>query len=434
MHYDEEQWVSIDENIEPEVKPCRYQISSYGKLKSIFNISIPIYNSTNGYDYTLLECNTGKFKLFKVDLLVAKAFCNMVDYFENKHLTIIHLNNNLRDNHAVNLQIEETIELWEWLVEPNIKPNTYMISNMGRIKHVKHDRILKFHEIFGYSYISLLRPDVLKSSSFRVHRLVAKYFVPKPQDCDEVNHINGIKTDNVFDNLEWVTRRMNQMHAIDTGLQSDIITTETLDDMRDIMKSNPSNFVSILYDKYPFLTENILKHIRDSKHPYDRSNRYDLNTFSAPIIKDPPIPPHVQDVVRDMLLDPQYYGSTFLVYKNLDHEKYPEVKSLQHVDLIKQNKKRSFRMSTRYDVDQLTFPKANRPPGDKSVISVELIDVVVDELLSGLPPLKVYNKLKDTYPELSYDIIKDIKRKRPEYCRSNKYDFDKIEFPVFKKT
>lgn len=54
--------------------------------------------------------------------------------------------------------------------------------------------------------------------SYFVHRLVAGAFLPEPNGELEVNHKNGIKTDNNVDNLEYVTRSENQLHAVRNGL------------------------------------------------------------------------------------------------------------------------------------------------------------------------------------------------------------------------
>jgi hypothetical protein len=53
---------------------------------------------------------------------------------------------------------------------------------------------------------------------FKVHRLVLSTFERIPSPLEEANHINGIKTDNRIDNLEWITGKENMQHAHDTGL------------------------------------------------------------------------------------------------------------------------------------------------------------------------------------------------------------------------
>ncbi len=54
----------------------------------------------------------------------------------------------------------------------------------------------------------------------RIHRLVAQAFIQNPDDLPEVNHINGIKTDNRMSNLEWSDKSDNILHADRTGLRN----------------------------------------------------------------------------------------------------------------------------------------------------------------------------------------------------------------------
>lgn len=64
----------------------------------------------------------------------------------------------------------------------------------------------------GYCNISIKELSG-KFVSKRIHRLVAKAFIPNPENKPEINHIDGDKTNNHVSNLEWVTSQENQIHA-----------------------------------------------------------------------------------------------------------------------------------------------------------------------------------------------------------------------------
>ena len=70
----------------------------------------------------------------------------------------------------------------------------------------------------GYYLVTLCKHGT--QHTFAVHSLVAKHFIPNPNNLPEVNHINGIKTNNCVDNLEWSTESENQKHAYRLGLRT----------------------------------------------------------------------------------------------------------------------------------------------------------------------------------------------------------------------
>lgn len=109
----------------------------------------------------------------------------------------------------------------------------FMVSNLGNLFSKRSNRLLKLH-IAKSGYVTVatrIGGRTGKSICFRIHRLVAEAFLPIPEHLKEyvnstyygkipVNHINGIKTDNRLENLEWCTYSENTKHAIATGLQT----------------------------------------------------------------------------------------------------------------------------------------------------------------------------------------------------------------------
>nr|WP_277814256.1 HNH endonuclease signature motif containing protein [Bacillus wiedmannii] len=67
-----------------------------------------------------------------------------------------------------------------------------------------------------YKYVTLYKDG--KQKVKEVHRLIAEAFIPNEANKPQVNHINGDKTDNSLNNLEWVTVSENIQHAFDNGL------------------------------------------------------------------------------------------------------------------------------------------------------------------------------------------------------------------------
>lgn len=93
----------------------------------------------------------------------------------------------------------------------------YAISNFGRIKNVRKDKILT-PTLLENGYLSYVFCQNGIKKGFRLHRLVALYFLDNPENKPYVNHKDGDKTNNVVTNLEWCTAQENQIHARTTGL------------------------------------------------------------------------------------------------------------------------------------------------------------------------------------------------------------------------
>lgn len=99
----------------------------------------------------------------------------------------------------------------------------YQVSNYGRVKsylRLGNDknrfRIIKFVSCRGYWRFTITKDK--KHQSKMVHRLVAEAFIPNPYNKPQINHKDGIKTNNHVSNLEWVTISENSIHAYKMGL------------------------------------------------------------------------------------------------------------------------------------------------------------------------------------------------------------------------
>lgn len=91
----------------------------------------------------------------------------------------------------------------------------YEISRDGHVRNKRTGQILKNRpDKDGYSRVDLYSTDK-KGHTKKVHRLVMETFLGLDPDPwrDQVNHINGDKSDNRFENLEWCTRSENTKHA-----------------------------------------------------------------------------------------------------------------------------------------------------------------------------------------------------------------------------
>ena len=84
----------------------------------------------------------------------------------------------------------------------------YSISNLGNVRNDISDENLK-SAMTGYHTIYIC------GKNLRVHRLVSEAFIENPLDYSQVNHKNGIRSDNRVENLEWLSPALNIQHSRD---------------------------------------------------------------------------------------------------------------------------------------------------------------------------------------------------------------------------
>jgi hypothetical protein len=136
-----------------------------------------------------------------------------------------------RDNGRSSDAVSPNFISEEWRDVPSFM-GVLQASNMGRIKRLPRYRNTKnggraymlekilAQTISTYGYYKICISIDNKVHHLSVHRLIAEAFVPNPNIQHQINHINGIKTDNSIENLEWVSLTENIRHAHATGLSA----------------------------------------------------------------------------------------------------------------------------------------------------------------------------------------------------------------------
>lgn len=117
-------------------------------------------------------------------------------------------------------------EVWTLITDksvPGVMPNAYYISTFGRVYSAYSNRCLNLVLSNTGYYRVFLRHTDGTGLYHLVHRIlmIEYHYIPEYNEM-QVNHMNGIKTVNCNNNLEWVTPQENITHAINTGLKQAI--------------------------------------------------------------------------------------------------------------------------------------------------------------------------------------------------------------------
>lgn len=136
------------------------------------------------------------------------------------------------------------IEEWR---DINEYEGLYQVSNLGRVKNVRRNKVLKTRlTTNGYKDVSLSKNNAKKHKL--VHRLVAQTFIPNPENKPTVNHIDEDKTNNQVDNLEWATMKEQNNHGTRlqrVGISVSVAQRNRVDLSKRILCSNGNIYPSI---------------------------------------------------------------------------------------------------------------------------------------------------------------------------------------------
>ena len=184
------------------------------------------------YQGQVYLCKNSKSTTLRVCNIVAEAF--MDGYVPGQKVYHIKGDSDSLDNLSLTLVSETTDDGREWKDIPGYE-GYYQASTDGQIRSldrdvklsgsnvsiVKHGKLLAQHiGNDGYLHAALSVNGSMKL--WLVHRLMALTFLDNPENKEQVNHIDGVKTNNILSNLEWVTASENMVHAKEHGLWNPI--------------------------------------------------------------------------------------------------------------------------------------------------------------------------------------------------------------------
>jgi len=208
----------------------RYFINNLGDVKCVFEPSVfgnqqctlppKILKKTLFYGYDRVALRDSKRNYSHKSYYIHEL---MMEYFfmnDDNYDIITHINGDLLNNNINNLKWTKKpiephkigyVEKWK-----DIKgyEERYRVSNLGEVYSKLTNIIIALDIKNGYAHVKLNHAGK-KSKSFRLNILVAKHFIPNPENKPVVDHIDNNRLNNKFDNLRWATHPENAQSYID---------------------------------------------------------------------------------------------------------------------------------------------------------------------------------------------------------------------------
>lgn len=157
-----------------------------------------------------------------------------------------------------------------------IRSNGIIVSTeyQGKKRKTEHE-MLGGIDADGYRIVALTHNG--RKKTYKVHRVVAQYFIPNPFDKPEVNHKDGNKINNNIENLEWVYTFENVQHAMEHDLRYTVNSEEYIHLVCQLLESNEYSISDI--HRISGVSKETIRKIKNKTHFVWISSKYNIDNF-----------------------------------------------------------------------------------------------------------------------------------------------------------